>query len=492
MVVGAGGAGAVVAARLAEDPGRTVLLLEAGPMPLSRADFPPELLDAGTVRGADPAHPDSWSHPALLTPGRPYSVVRGRIAGGSTTTNGAYFERPRRVDLERWTAAAPGWSYEEVLPTLRALEHDLDLGSTPLHGGDGPIPVTRAGAESSWAEAFAAAALAAGYAGEPDKNGEQPPGWGPVPRNAVNGIRVNTALAYLHPALDRLAADRTRLRCVGGATVSRVVLSGSRVRGVEVLRSGRASVVEAPEVVLCAGAFGSARILLASGIRPDAVGAGISDHPQVVLSWRPRSAVPETPGAWMAGALNLEEDGLHGEILPSTRSTATLLGGTATADDPLPLHISDHTPRRRGRLALSREATSEAGLTIEYDYLARPDDCRWMRTLVRRGMDLLESIEMRAIFGGVVDLDRATMRDDRALDAWIAGHLGTSLHACGTVPMGHSDERAAVVDGRGRVHGITGLRVADTSILPTAPTRGPAASAVLIGELVAASMRGSS
>ncbi|MDF2576392.1 MAG: mftG, partial [Agromyces sp.] len=215
VVVGAGAAGAALSARLSEDPSRRVVLLEAGAVPRTRADFPPELLDASTVQGAMPGHPANWSYLGHLTPELPYTIARGRIIGGSSTINGGYFVRARPEDFARWSdAAGPDWSFERVLPVLRALERDLDLGSGPFHGDSGPMPVQRAFQANAAARAFTAAALELGFSLEPDKNAPGTPGVGPVPQNVVDGVRINTGLAYL----DRVR-DRPNLEVIGGCRV---------------------------------------------------------------------------------------------------------------------------------------------------------------------------------------------------------------------------------------------------------------------------------
>lgn len=282
IVVGAGGSGAPVAARVSDDPGCRVLVLEAGPVPRTAADFPPELLDAARLRGADPAHPATWDYPAHLTPSRPYALARGRILGGSTTINGAYFVRARRADHDSWVRAGlPEWSYEECLPFWRALESDEQYGDTAAHGATGPLPVTRlvtsdgAGAGDVTA-LFAEACRELGYAVEADKNGDEPAGWGPLPMNVKGGIRWNTGLAYLVP----LFGTRPNLEVRGGVEVRRVMFDGTRAVGVEYVDTdGSVGVARADQIVLAAGAIASPVILLRSGVGPAAqlrpLGGGI-------------------------------------------------------------------------------------------------------------------------------------------------------------------------------------------------------------------------
>ncbi|GHB31716.1 dehydrogenase [Streptomyces viridiviolaceus] len=504
IVVGAGASGAALAARLSEDSARAVLLLDAGPVPEHPPLFPPELLDARLVPGAQPDHPAVQRYAAFLTPERPYTVVRGRGLGGSTTVNGGYFVRARREDFDRWSAAGnPAWAYDRMLPLLRALETDLDYGAGELHGGEGPMRIRRRALAHPAAAAFRAAAEELGHPFEPDKNDQAPPGFGPVPSNAVDGLRLNTGISYLMPAL-----ARANLTVIGDCAVRRVAVRHGRACGVVVLRNGRETVLHSDEVVLCAGSFVTPQLLQRSGIGPratlerhgipvvhdaPAVGTRFSDHPQLVLEWAPRTDLGAPDDLWLGGCLHLSSSDLTHpgdlEILQSLVPMAGLAGGApAVAGAPLAFLVSVQSPASTGRLRI-RSADPAVPPHIQYGYLATSDGRRRLREAVRATADIVATRAFRHVArAGLLQPEPQLLAGDDVLDEWIGRSIGTSHHACGTAPMG-PDGSTAAVDQYGRVHGVSGLRVADTSILPTAPLRGPAATAVLIGEFIARAMR---
>jgi choline dehydrogenase-like flavoprotein len=483
LVVGAGAAGCALAGRLA---GR-VLLLEAGPL-----DLPADLRAAGSLAGTAPDHPWNWAYPTELCPGRPAVVPRGRGLGGSMATNGANWVWATPADTRDW--AQPGWSWPDLTACYRAAETDLDALPAPTslpdagrwgghgdrepapaggHGDRGPIPVRRpAGAlKHPAAERFLEMSALLGFPAEPDKNTGGPPGAGLVPSNSLDGERVTAAMAYLR------GAGRVTVR--GNSPVARVLFDGDRTRGIELVDG---TVLEAPEVVLAAGAVATPQILLRSGIGPAdelraagvavhldlPVGRGFSDHPSIYLPFTgPYPPAPrDAPGSQAALDLDLGSDPAgDGEVLLFVRPF--------TPTGPLHLMCALQAPDSRGTITLTSPDPREPPL-IRYHYLRTERDRRRLRHVIRTAADLL-----RAGLGSRVAPGGDVLGNDRALDGWIAAHLTTSIHLSGSAPMG------PVLDSRLRVHGVTGLRVADTSALPTVPRRGTAATAVAIGERAA-------
>lgn len=522
VVVGAGTSGAPLAARLA-DAGRRVLVLEAG---ADHDEFPADLRDAARMAAAVPGHPANWDLTGVLTEGVTFPVPRGRVAGGSSALNGGYFVRGTRADLDGWAAAGNDlWSYDAVLPSFVRLEADREYGDRPGHGADGPVPVRRAADGHPLADALGAAAAELGAPDEPDKNADGPPGWGPVPLNVADGVRVNTAMAYLAPR-----RGHPGLTVCGGVPVRRVVVEGGRAVGVETADG----VVRAGEVVLAAGAVGSPQLLLLSGIGPaddlralgldvvadvPGVGADYTDHPDVYVTWRPARRLPMPRDLHpLHGVLNATSDGaaVPGDLevlpwlkpfsrvmVPRTsvgvaralrRPGATLralrgaslhrLLDTARHRDDLFLGVALQREDSRGRLTLTRP---DPGVQprLEYRYLSTDSDRRRMRQGVRLAAELLRTAALAPLVAERTGLPDDVLASDRELDRWIRRSLATAVHLAGTARMGPDSDPGAVVDQHLRVRGVEGLRVVDTSVMPTVTSRGPAATAVAIGERAA-------
>jgi len=463
IVAGGGTAGCVLAARLAQ-AGRSVLLLEAG-----AATAPPELRSATSLAGSVPGHPASWAFPGHLTPSRPFTVPRGRVLGGSSAVNGAYFVRGVPEDYG-W---GPGWAYGELLPYFRALETDHDFGG-PAHGDAGPMPVTRPSGAllSPAAAAFLEACRALGHPEEPDKNAGDTPGAGPVPANVRDGVRVSTAAAYLGPGV--AVTER--------AVVRRVVVERGRAVGVEADVDGVRTELRAGEVVLAAGAINTAHLLLLSGIGPpdelraygipvvcDApVGTAFHDHPQAWIPYRTTRALPVRPGMILTqAALDLDDAEIlaTGVPLPLAVDPPGPSAAAAWEARELALIVGLTRPESRGRLSLA-SADPDVPPRLEYRYLESEADRKRLDGAVRHGHELLRTPPLRDLVAEPRDTD-----------------LQTAFHLSGTAPIG------PVTDPHGRVHGVESLRIADTSLIPAPMRRGPAATAVLIGERIAAFMR---
>ncbi|UGT64567.1 mycofactocin system GMC family oxidoreductase MftG [Nocardia asteroides] len=471
LVVGAGTAGCVVAARLSADPAHTVLVLEAGPVWATPALAPPGLLDAATLP-LDPAAPWLRHYPAVLgyADGVPVAatLVRGAALGGSGAVNGAYFIRPPAADLAAWSAQVgdDSWSAAALAPVFAAIERDLDFGSAPYHGTDGPIPVRRPAAPD---DPFTAAALAAGFPTVPDWNAPDAPatGVGPVPCSLDGPLRADTGSRYLLPAL-----SRPNLALRGGTQVTGLLIERGRVAGVrtetETMRAGR--------VVLCAGAIESAALLLRSGIGPPdelraagiepmlaaPVGLHCADHPEIGLDYR---AAVRRPGA-VALETVLELDGVEVrpyalEFAPGVRRIGVALMRPATT----------------GTLRL-RAADPRVPPVIEHNHLAAAADRRAMRDGLGGAAELLSGM------AGA----RASAQPPAA--AGLPAILTTSQHLAGSCRMGRQDDNHAVVDRMGRLYGLDDLWIADLSIVPVPLSRGPQAMVVALAELIAAGLRG--
>jgi choline dehydrogenase-like flavoprotein len=368
-------------------------------------------------------------------------------------------------------------------------------------------------------------------------NGRDSIGIGITPHNVVQGLRQNTAEAYLEEH-ERPA----NLEIIELATVRRLLFRGTRVIGVEAALDHRTVTFWGDQVVLCAGGLGSPHLLMHSGVGPahvlrsagvevlhelPGVGHGFMDHPAVHVTFRADAYVPRA-GQLTASQVCLNYSSSLGgpddmRIFPTTYSKGGMLFGMrgqslrdrarAAAGVVRPLLAWQglrgtstrsllHDVRHRGDLSLYcgldlessrgdltlRSADPEDAPRIVSRYLSEPDDLVRMRECVRAAVELLDSPQFRRIGARATGLDPRVACDDAQLDAWIHRHMSTAFHTSRTCRMGGSADDFAVVDQQCRVHGLEGLRVVDVSIMPTLVRRGPNATAVMIGERAAALM----
>nr|WP_202511886.1 GMC family oxidoreductase N-terminal domain-containing protein [Streptomyces sp. SID3343] len=508
IVVGAGSAGAALAARSARQ-GRSVLLLEAGPDYRSaqmaevwRSPNPGRAL-------SDPAAAQTlvWADVnAARTERQPQAPYwRGLGVGGSSSVNGQIAIRPPMADFDDWAAAGcVGWSRRDVLPYFAKLEDDEQFGDASYHGRGGPTPIFRMPKER-WGGVDAAlseAASAAGHAWAPDVNAPDTTGVSPYPINSREGRRVSVNDAYLEPA-----RGLSTLTIRGGALVDKVVFSGGRAVGVRMLVDGAAVTEYADEVILSAGVIHSPAILMRSGIGPGEhlrevgvevradlpVGRGMQDHPMIVLG------LPLTPEA----AIKSPDDrhtnvcvrytsapGAHVNDMMLVSLNQNVLA-MAAADTDLPaggVGVWLNQTFSRGRLELV-SADPARQPEVHERMLSDGRDLSRLRDGVRALAELARGPRIAAVVRDDVASYNpalfAALDDDAALDDHLLATAVDAQHGTSTCRMGAPADETTVVDPSCRVLGVDRLRVVDASVLPSVPRANTNLTAIMIGELMA-------
>ena len=524
IVVGSGSTGGALAARLSEDPARSVLVLEGGPVYSSSAEMPFEFLSPSSIGAAAPGHPNNWAYPAELRPGMRYPYPRGKGLGGSSSLNGCYFIRGTRDDFDSWAKAGnEEWAFERVLPSFKRGESDADF-RTDAHGQDGPIPVMREPADRApeFTSAFHAACQGLGFEEDPDKNDPRAGGGvGPVPVNIGDGRRVGTALGYLLPAV-----GRANLTIVGDAPALKIVFEGRRAVGVVAVVEGAPRTFYGDEIVISAGALRSPHLLMVSGIGPAAelrrhgidvvvdlpgVGMNLTDHPMVSAAWDSDAPfVKFADRAVLTSVLHWQDEGSELEILPFVSKNGDMLSATDVLERPRQalsalkgtsikavtrqarslkhamLGIVVLEEASRGQVSLASGNPSDLPV-LRWNLLSSEVDRVRFRAAVRMAYEIFQSPDLRRIGASVVGLNAKLVSNDAAIDHWVSEKISAGHPSC-TCRMGPESDPTAVVDQYLRVYGVEGLRVADTSVFPSITTRGPNATAMMMGEHLAQMM----
>ena len=517
VLVGAGSAGCALAYRLSE-AGASVLVVEYG-----GSDAGPLIQMPGALSFPMNMKRYDWGYRSEPEPhlgGRRLACPRGKVIGGSSSINGMVYVRGHAKDFDTWESmGASGWSYADVLPYYKRMETWDPAGhggDASWRGSDGPLHVTRGKRDNPLVQAFVQAGRQAGYQLTDDYNGQQQEGFGPMEHTIHKGARWSAAKAYLRPALQHENCNLIR------GLARKIVFSGRRAVGVELLAGGGLKTVRAKkEVILASSSINSPKLLMLSGIGPAAhltahgiqivadrpgVGQNLQDHLEVYIQMAASQPVSlfkywnllgkarvglqwaltrSGPGAsnqfesagFIRSAAGVEYPDLQFHFLPIA---VRYDGQAASEGHGFQAHIGPMRSPSRGAVTL-RSAKPEDSPKITFNYMSTEKD--WID--FRRGIRLTREIFAQEAFRPFVKHEiqpGVELQTDAQIDGFIRAHAESAYHPCGTCKMGAVDDPLAVVDPQTNVIGVKGLRVVDSSIFPQITNGNLNGPSIMVGE----------
>lgn len=540
VVVGAGSGGCAVAYRLAE-AGHSVVVIEFG-----GSDAGPFIRMPGALSYPMNMARYDWGYRTEPEPhmdNRVMAAPRGKVVGGSSSINGMIFVRGHARDFDTWAQmGARGWSHSDVLPYFKRMEHWHGPEPSEWRGSSGPVHVTRGRRKNPLYHAFVEAGRQAGYEVTEDYNGAKQEGFGAFEQTVYRGRRWSAADAYLKPGLRRHnlrlvhgLAERVLFeegRAVGVAVKSTPRVGTSSARNVTPHIMTEALVTEVRarrEVILAASAFNTPKLLMLSGIGPAAhlsehgipvvadrpgVGANLQDHLEVYFQMRASRPITlyrywsllgkawvgarwlftrSGPGAtnnfescgFIRSRAGIDYPDVQFHFLP----IAVRYDGKMTADGHgFQAHVGPMRSPSRGTVRLS-SPDPKAAPEIRFNYMSTPEDWTDFRRAIRLTREIFQQDAIQQFADGEL-LPGANVQSDADIDAFIRHHAESAYHPCGTCRMGAVDDPGAVVDPEGRVIGVAGLRIADSSIFPQITNGNLNAPSIMTGEKIAAHILG--
>ena len=527
VIIGAGSAGCVLAARLSEDSGCNVLLMEAGGSDRSIYVQMPAALSIPMNLARF-----NWGYTSQAEPhlnGRVIDCPRGRVLGGSSSINGMVYVRGHPRDFDRWEElGADGWNYASCLPYFKKAESWVD-GENDYRGGHGPLSVCAGNnmTGNSLYEAFIQAGHEAGYPVTDDYNGCQQEGFGAMHMTVRDGVRASTASAYLRPAM-----NRSNLRYVGGTYVHRVLFEKSRAVAVEYEKDGRIFQVQARrEVLMATGSIGSPSLLQRSGIgsahhleslgievqcESPGVGENLQDHLEVYFQFRCKQPItlnrylnPLAKGLigarWLFTRTGLGATN-HFESCGFIRSRAGVQwpdiqyhflpgamrydGRAAFPGHGFQVHVGPNKPQSRGCVKIVSQSPKDSP-KILFNYLEAQQDREDWRACIHLTREIFEQPAMEPFRGAEIQPGRSVTSNSE-LDDWVRQNVESAYHPSCTCRMGAIDDATAVLDSACRVKGVESLRVVDSSVFPEITNGNLNAPTIMLAERVADMILGGS